>query len=204
VFLELSLAVLATLHGTAACVLLLLLVACAGIGAPWGQDVLLLAAAGLTSHGGLHPVPAMLAAWFGILAGDALSVWTGHYFGARWVRRPWAARFVPPQRLPALEERMRRHAGIFSFLTRLLPGQRASLFFIAGTLRMPYRPFFIGNGVAALLQVALFFYGARALGWQWQAFAPRFEQADDLLTLALLVVLLVWWWHARRGAGPRS
>jgi membrane-associated protein len=198
-FQELSLDLLASLHGPAAHALLFLLVACAGIGAPWVQDIVLLAAAGLTLQaGGLHPILAAATAWLGIMAGDALSVWFGHRYGARWVRRPWAARFVPPQRLPGLEEGMARHAALFSFVTRFLPGQRGTLFFIAGSLRLPWRPFLAANSLAALLQVGIIEFGARAFSWRWQSMRSPLEQVDDLLTIALVVVLLAWWLRARR------
>jgi membrane protein DedA with SNARE-associated domain len=93
---------------------------------------------------------------------------------------------------------MRRHAGLLSFVTRFLPGQRGTLYFLFGSLRMPYRPFFVADGAAAWLQVVLFFFGVRSLGWQRASLAPAFDRADDLLTLALVVVLLVGWVRARR------
>jgi membrane protein DedA with SNARE-associated domain len=199
VFQELVIDLLGSLHGPPAHALLFLLVALAGIGAPWAQDVVLLAAAALTVQaGGLHPLAMAATAWLAIVAGDALSVWFGHHYGARWVRRPWAARFVPPQRLPGLEEGARRHAEPLSFVTRFLPGQRATVFFLAGSLRMPWRPFLLADGAAALLQVGLWLFAARSLGWTWQGMRGAFERADDWLTLGLVVVLVVWWLRARR------
>ncbi|GAB3651528.1 DedA family protein [Ramlibacter alkalitolerans] len=192
--------VLSTLHGSAACGLLFTAVASAGIGAPWAQDVLLLAAAGLSLHpGGLDAVAVAATAWVAILAGDAISVWFGHHYGARWVRRPWAARFVPPQRLPGLEEGMLRHAALLSFVTRFLPGQRATLYFLFGSLRMPWQPFLAADALAALIQVAVAQVGMRSFGWNWPAFVGPVESADNVLTLALVGVLVVWWMGARRG-----
>jgi membrane-associated protein len=196
---QIALDVLATLHGGPAYGLLFLLVASAGIGAPWAQDILLLAAAGLGLHaGGLDPLAIAATAWLAILAGDALSVWFGHRYGARWVRRPWAARFVPPQRLPGLEEGTRRHAALLSFVTRFLPGQRATLYFIFGSLRLPWQPFLAADALAALIQVGVAQVGTRSLGWNWQAFAGPVDGADTVLTIALIVVLVAWWIRARK------
>ena len=200
-FQELSLGLLTSLHGPHAHELIFLLVALGGIGAPWAQDIVLLAAAGLTVQpGGLNPLAVAATAWLAIVAGDAVSVWCGHRYGARWVRRPWAARFVPPQRLPGLEEGARRHAEPLSFITRFLPGQRATVFFLAGSLRMPWRPFLLADGAAALLQVGLMLFAARSLGWTWQAKGGGFESADDWLTMALAIALVVWWIRARRAS----
>jgi len=196
---QLALEVLATLRGGEAWTLLFLLTATAGMGAPWAQEIVLLAGAGLALRpGGMNALAFAVLAWLAILAGDAFSVWIGHRYGARWVRRPWAARFVPPQRLPGLQEGMRRYAAPVSFVTRFLPGQRGTIFFIAGSLRMPWRPFLAADALAALIQVALAQVGARALGWQWPAFSAPVESADNVLTLVLVGVLLVWWIRARR------
>ena len=183
--------------------MLFLLVAAAGLGAPWAQDVLLLAGAGSAwMAGGMQPLAVAATAWSAILAADALSVWVGHRYGARWVRRPWAARFVPPQRLPGLEEGMRSHAALLSFVTRFLPGQRGTLFFLFGSLRMPWRPFLAGNALAALVQVGAALVGTRAFGWRWQAFDAPVATADMVLTFALALGLGAWWVRARRMQRP--
>ncbi|MEJ8838232.1 DedA family protein [Ramlibacter sp. AN1133] len=200
-FQQIALDLLASLHGGPAYAVLFLFVAAGGLGAPWAQDIVLLAAAGLgLRSGGLDPVAVAATAWLAILAGDALSVWFGHHYGARWVRRPWAARFVPPQRLPGLEEGMRRHAATMSFVTRFLPGQRGTLFFIFGSLRMPWKAFLAADALAALIQVALAQVGTRSFGWSWQASIAPVEVADNVLTLVLVVVLVGWWMRARRSA----
>jgi membrane protein DedA with SNARE-associated domain len=197
VFLEIFLGLLATMHGAAAYALTAWLLFSAGIGAPLSQDILLLASAKL---GSMHPIPLVIVAWLGVIAGDTLSMWIGHRYGARWIRKRWAAKIVAPERLPALEEMMRRYGPMLAFITRFLPGQRGLLYFIYGTLRLPYRTFFIADGIAALIQVPLFVYGAHTLGWQWQALQPRFDRADDILTLAVIAILLGWWLLERRRA----
>lgn len=197
-FLDIALDVLRSLQGASAYFLLFVLLVGSGIGAPFAQDIVLLAAAAFTWQGGLQLAPMLLVAWAGVVAGDLVTLFTGHHYGARWVRQPWAARWVAPERLPAAEAFMRRWGGAFSFVTRFLPGQRATLFFVAGTLRVPYRSFLIANGLAAAVQVPLFAYGARALGWQWQALREPFGRADDVLTLFVLAGLLALWLRLRR------
>jgi membrane protein DedA with SNARE-associated domain len=83
-------------------------------------------------------------------------------------------------------------------VTRFLPGQRNTLFFVAGTLRLPYRTFFLWDGVAAALHVTVLVYGARALGWRWQSLQAPFSRADDVLTAALVLVLFALWLRGRR------
>ncbi|MEJ5989310.1 DedA family protein [Ramlibacter sp. PS3R-8] len=194
-FFDIFLGLLASLQGAAAYGMALWLLFSAGVGAPLSQDVLLLASAKLAS---MQPIPLVLVAWLAVMAGDTLSLWIGHHYGARWIRKPWARRIVAPERLPGLEEKMRRYGGLLAFVTRFLPGQRGTLFFIYGTLRLPYRTFFLANGIAAAIQVPLFVYGARSLGWQWQALQTRFDGADTILTVAVVAILLAWWLRERR------
>jgi membrane protein DedA with SNARE-associated domain len=203
-FQDLALAVLASLRGAEAHSLLFLLLAVGGLGAPWSQDIVLLAAAAITLQGGLDPAAVMGVGVLGVLAGDALSLWFGRHYGARWIRRPWAAKFVPPERLPALEEGMRRYGALLAFVTRFLPGQRGTLYFVAGSLRLQWPVFLWADTAAALVQVPLFLYGVRALGWQWTALGDAFGHADDLLTLLLVIVAVAWWVRARRRPAPGS
>jgi membrane protein DedA with SNARE-associated domain len=196
VFLDIFLTLLATAQGAAAYGMAAFLLFASGSGAPISQDVLLLASAEV---GRLQPVPLAALAWVAVLAADALGMFVGHRYGSRWIRMRWAAHFVPPQRLPAIEAFVHRHGFLLAFVTRFLPGQRATLYFAYGTLRLPYRTFFLADGLAALIQVPLFLWGASQLGWQWQALRPRFDRADDLLTGALALLVLVALW--RRGPG---
>jgi membrane-associated protein len=199
-FLDLAITFLTAQQGLPAYGWLFTLLFLCGIGAPIAQDVLLIAAAQQTLAGALNPVLFVIVAALGLLAGDALTFWTGHYYGARWVRRPWAARLVPPQHLPAMEDLARRHAVPASFVTRFLVGQRGTLFFLTGTLRMPWRGFFLGDGVAAVVHVLLLLAAVHLLGWRWPDLQGIFDRADDRLTLALVVLLFVLWLHARRRA----
>lgn len=196
--LDLLLSVFQTLRGFDAYLVLFVVLFTCGIGGPVSQDVMLLATGAFSLQGIVQPVPAMLIAWVALLAGDALTFWTGHYYGARWVRRPWAHGFVPPERLPGLEQGALRWGAPLSFVTRFLPGQRTTIFFILGTLRLPYRTFFLWDGLAALIHVPLLVLGARSLGWSWQRWRDPLDSADNWLTLAVVLVLLVAWLRRRR------
>lgn len=198
VLLELVLGVLASLHGVRAYEALFLLLFLCGLGMPFSQDMLLLAAAASTLFGAMAPAPLFAVAVAGLLAGDAFTFWIGRRWGARWVRRPWAARFVPPDRLPAWEATARRYALPFSFVTRFLPGQRSTLFFVGGTLRMPWGRFLAGNGVGAIVYVGVLLYGARSLGWGWSRLQEPFDRVDNVLTAVLLLLVFAALWRLGR------
>jgi membrane protein DedA with SNARE-associated domain len=172
-----------------------------GLGMPLSQDLFLLAAATTTLMGVLKPVPLVLLAWAGLLAGDTVTFWTGRYFGARWIRLPWAQRYVPPPALARVEAGTRRWGPLLAFAARLLPGQRGTLFFVYGTLRMPWWQFLAFDALAAAVHVPLLVYGARALHWRWEAWQGPLDHVDDVLTLGL-VVLVIWWVRRQKPVNP--
>ena len=184
-FLDIVLSVLATLRGGDAYFLLFALLFACGIAGPISEDALLLAAATFGSQGGMQPFAMMLVAWLGLMAGDTLTFWTGRGWGARWIRRPWAQRFVPPERLPGLEAGVRRWGPVLAFITRFLPGQRTTLFFVF-------------NGVAAPIYAPVLVFGVRLLGWDWQRWRGPLESVDNGLTLLSVVVIVGWCWSAGR------
>src|SRR4051812_39793301 len=112
---------LQTLQGVPAYALLFALLFSCGIGAPLNEDILLLAAAALTLRGVMEPVPLMVVAWFGLVAGDALVFHWGHRFGTRLLRHRVAARIVPEQRLLALQATMLRYGPAYIFVVRFMP-----------------------------------------------------------------------------------
>ena len=165
-----------------------LLVAC-GIGAPMNEDVVLLAAAALTLTGVMQPLPLIAVAWFGLVAGDALIFHWGYRYGARILRHRWFARILPGQRLTAMQERVRRGGPASIFVIRFLPGIRTALFFAAGTLKIPYRTFFLFNGLAAAIELPLLVFGVRYLGGRWKEILPAIQQAQGWLLLGVIAIV---------------
>lgn len=171
-----------------------LLVAC-GIGAPMNEDIVLLAAAALTLTGVMQPVPLIAVSWFGLIAGDALIFHWGYRYGARILRHRWFARILPEQRLTAMQQRVQRGGPASIFVIRFLPGIRTALFFAAGTLKIPYRTFFLFNGLAAAIELPLLVFGVRYVGGRWKEILPAIQQAQGWLLagvigfVALFIVL---------------
>lgn len=165
-----------------------LLVAC-GIGAPMNEDVVLLAAAALTLTGVMQPLPLIAVAWFGLVAGDALIFHWGYRYGARILRHRWFARILPGQRLTAMQERVRRGGPASIFVIRFLPGIRTALFFAAGTLKIPYRTFFLFNGLAAAIELPLLVFGVRYVGGRWKEILPAIQQAQGWLLLGVIAIV---------------
>ena len=195
-------AFLQSLQGFPAYALLFALLFSCGIGAPMNEDIVLLAAAALTLKGVMEPVPLMVVAWFGLVAGDALVFHWGHRFGARLLRHRWAARIVSEARLLSLQETMRRYGPAYIFVVRFMPGVRTALFLAAGSLKMPYRHLFLYDGLAALVELPLLVYGVRYVGGNWEQILALVTRFQFVLVPVIVFVVFGLWLYAR-GRGKR-
>jgi membrane protein DedA with SNARE-associated domain len=188
---------LQSLQGAPAYALMFGLLFGCGIGLPMNEDIVLLAASALTLKGVMDPVPLMVVAWFGLVGGDALVFHWGHRFGTRLLRRPFLARIVPPQRLEAMQNTMRRYGPAYIFVVRFMPGVRTALFFAAGSLKMPYRHLFIYDGLAALVELPLLVYGVRYVGGRWEEILAMIHRFQGVIVPAIVVLLLAVWLYRR-------
>lgn len=199
--LETVLGSLQALQGAPAYALVFAALAGSGFGLPINEDLLLLAAAALTLHGIMEPVPLAIVAWTGILLADTLVFHWGHRFGARLLRHRLAARALPPGRLEAMQARVRRWGPAALALVRFLPGLRSAVLFAAGSLKLRHRDLWLYDGLAGAVEIPLLVWTVRALGGQWQAVVGHLERWQSVLLPAAAVLVLVavgWVLLARR------
>jgi membrane protein DedA with SNARE-associated domain len=129
-------------------------------------------------------------------AGDNFGYLFGRKAGRRLLDR-WKFLLHISQRDLATGERlMRRHGRLAIFLARWVWGFRIMAGPLAGSLRMPWRPFCVFNFLGA----AAWATTIAVIGYEFGRFSSPyefFEKADLALTLGL-VVLGVYWWHRYR------
>jgi membrane protein DedA with SNARE-associated domain len=190
-------AFLQSLQGVPAYALLFGLLFASGFGLPINEDILLLAAAALTLKDVMDPLPLMAVAWCGLLAADTLVFHWGRVLGVRLLRHRFMARWVPEPRLVAMQNTMLRYGPGYIFLVRFMPGMRTTLFFAAGSLKMPYRYMLIYDGTAALVELPLLVYGVRYVGGRWQEILALVQRFEGLLVPGILVLVLGVWLYSR-------
>jgi membrane protein DedA with SNARE-associated domain len=91
-----------------------------------------------------------------------------------------------------MQQRVRRGGPASIFVIRFMPGIRTALFFAAGTLKIPYRTFFVYDGLAAAVELPLLVYGVRFVGGRWQQILGAIEQFQVYLLSALALLALVF------------
>jgi membrane protein DedA with SNARE-associated domain len=143
----------------------LIAVAIESTGIPFpGETMLLLAAiyAGTTHRLALPLVIAAAAS--GAILGDNLGYWAGREGGYRLVRRYGPYIGVDERGLRLGQYLFEKHGGKVVFFGRFIAILRAWAAFIAGTNRMPWRPFLLYNALGGIVWSTLCGVGAYFLG----------------------------------------
>jgi membrane protein DedA with SNARE-associated domain len=164
------------------------LLAC-GLGVPIPEDITLIAAGVLASLGSISLSGAIVAGFFGVLAGDTILFNLGRFYGRRAFQLPIIRRWMTPRRIALAERRVIRNSHVICFTARFLPGLRAPIYLTAGILGVRPLVFYSLDGFAALISVPLWVL----LGhWLGQNLDQAFQVAERMqLSLIGLVILLI-------------
>ena len=61
----------------------------------------------------------------------------------------------------------------------------------AGTLKIPYRTFFLFNGLAAAIELPLLVFGVRYIGGRWKEILPAIQQAQGWLLAGVVAIVVI-------------
>lgn len=188
-------------------VILGLLLIC-GLGVPLPEDITLIGAGLLAALGSISLPGALIAGFFGVLAGDAILFNLGRKYGRAVFDLPGFRRVFTPERVAAAERRVLSNSRFICFTARFLPGLRAPIYLTAGIMGVKPTIFYALDGFAALISVPIWVVG----GW-W--FALKFDidtglryakDAQGLLVLAVATTIAIYFVirRLRRGRRPVS
>ncbi|MFZ5832969.1 MAG: DedA family protein [Planctomycetota bacterium] len=174
----------------------------AGAGLPVPEEVVVVSAGILSSHGHLDPWLAFAVCLAGAIAGDSVMYFIGYHFGRGVVREhPWYAHFLTPQREAQVEHLFHRHGLKLFFVARFLVGLRSPVYLTSGILHVPYRRFLLIDLVSATVVVGTFF----SLSFYYGTTITRWIQdlsmgLSIVLLLALLLASGIILWRNRKRA----
>jgi|GEM_PF-344417 len=178
-----------------------------GIGLHISEDFLLIPAGAAIFHGHMTWSETILAAYFGLVLGDAGWIWVCRNFGTRLVHSKRFLRMMGPRRLLEAKYAMEDRGVIVLILARFIPGTRTPVLTMTGILHMPWWKFlaveFSTVAVTAPVQIGIGYVAA--IGYE------QAKGFGDMLTLGLAGVALVvagffavrWWKQAKARKGPR-
>ena len=146
----------------------------ASVGAPLPIALLLVVTGSLAAQGAMNLWTAIAVAGTGSVLGDLTGYCIGRWGGTALVNR-FSRIIGGPRRLEEIEERARRRAGLYIFLTRWLLSPLGPWVNLAsGTARYPWHRFLLWDVVGEFFGVALYI----SLG---QIFSDRVMALDSVL-----------------------
>lgn len=178
-----------------------------GIGLHVSEDFLLIPAGAAIFHGHMTWTETIVAAYFGLVIGDAGWIWVCRNFGTRLVHSKRFLRMMGPRRLLEAKHAMETRGAIVLILARFIPGTRTPVLTMTGILHMPWWKFLAVelSTVAVTVPVQIGVGYVAAVGYE------HAKGVGDMLTLGLAAVALViaavvgfrWWKQAKSRKGPR-
>lgn len=204
-FMDSLMALLHSLQGAPAYLLLFGVLVGSGVGLPVNEDLLLVGAAALTLRHVMEPVPLVAVAWCGVLCADGLIFHWGRRFGPQLLRHRLTAKALPPRRVDAMQRALQRWGPAYIFAVRFMPGVRTALLFAAGSMQVRYRHFFLFDGAAALVELPLLVWAVRQVGGRWEEILALVQRWQGILLPLVLALAVGAWlavrWRSRRRGG---
>ena len=134
---------------------LFLLIILGTLGLPFPEDAILILAGFLVANETISALSAFSAVYSGLIVTDFFLYCVGKKYGRKLVGHKRFQKFISPERLLKIEEKLKKWGIPAVFVGRHLFGVRAQIFLAAGVIRMPYGKFLMADGTSALLSIAL-------------------------------------------------
>lgn len=176
-----------------------ILLAC-GLGLPIPEDITLFAAGVLAYYGSANVYWMIVVSFVGVMSGDSVIFFLGAKYGRKITHRWPFRKILTPDRLDQVSDRLRKGGNKVIFMARFMPGLRAPIFFSSGMLHVPFRVFFLFDGIAALLSVPAIVYTVYYFGDELDRVVSviRNVQHGILLIIFGIVLIFVAKWLFKR------
>ena len=177
---------------------LLLLLSAAGLGVPISEDLVLLIAGALASHGVTRFVPTLLAGYFGVILGDALIYHWGKKLGPAAYEHRLVRKVISPERADKLRRHFARHGFWTVVVGRHTPGLRAPIFFLSGASGVSFGTFLLADMLSAAVTVPAVVTLGYLFGEHLDDIRRLLHEAHWIIGAAVLAGVAVWWLVRKR------
>lgn len=129
-----------------------------GLGLPFPEDLPLILAGVASSKNIVSLKGIFVTCYVGVMVGDQMMFFFGHYFGQRLLTASTKSTFLPyitQEKVDEVREGLRKRRLLFIFIGRHLFPIRSVTFITAGALRIPFLEFLLADAIAALASVSL-------------------------------------------------
>jgi membrane protein DedA with SNARE-associated domain len=175
-----------------------LVVILGNIGLPVPEETVLAVAGYLVWSGRVQLLPVLIVALVSAVAGDNFGYWLGRRYGRAAVER-YAGWLLTPARVVVAESFVSRYGALAVCVARFVGGFRFLAGPLAGAVGLPFRSFFRGNLVGALLFVPYAVGIGYAVGYGLGPHMAHLQHALGgighmmLLFAIIMVAVLVAW-----------
>ncbi len=157
-----------------------------GCGVPIPEDMPLLVAGVLVQTKQVPLTLMFIVAYVGVLSGDLILFYIGRRYGHHVPRLPLLRKHMTEKRIVRAENYFEKHGGKTIFVARFLLGVRGSVWFAAGTCKIPLWKFLAYDGAAALIFVP----ALMALGYLGASQFDRVTQWAGWVQVGILIAVL--------------
>jgi len=160
-----------------------------GLGVPLPEDITLIGAGILSALGSISLTGAMLAGFFGVMAGDAFLFTIGRIYGRRAFDLPVIRTIMTQRRIALAERKIMRNSHFICFTARFLPGLRSPIFLMSGIMGVRPLVFYGLDGFAALISVPIWVLVGH---WVGENIDHAFKLAERIqLSLGAVIVIAI-------------
>jgi membrane protein DedA with SNARE-associated domain len=148
----------------------------------------------------LNLLPALAAAYAGVVIGITTTYWIGNKLGMPLIEKYGKWIFLKPIHLKKTRKMYEKYGNKMLLFGFLLPGVRQFNSYFAGIIHIPYRTFALYAYTGAALWVTLFIGIGYVFGNQWQLVFTWIEHFLKFILIILcctVVIFLVWKWRDR-------
>ncbi len=158
----------------------------AGYLLPFPEEILLVLIGYVSALRYVQVLAASLVALVGILIGDNILYWLG-LKGAKLVVR--FEKLIRPEKLQEYKDHLARFSGRTIFAARFIPTARVLVPLLAGTLRIPWKRFFLFDFLAGLIGIPSFVLLGYLYENQLAVLISKVEAVRHTVSLLFLLVL---------------
>jgi len=170
----------------------LFLICCVtGLLIPVPEDLVVLYAGWLIAEGTRDWTSTVLIVSLGMLIRDLLTYALGRTAGNWLLERPWTERVIGRRKLARAREMFAERGTTAVVIGRFLVGMRVPVFFIGGSMRLPFRKFLVLDAIGVMLSVPLLLLLGNVFG------QPLIDGARQVLkhtswSIAVITAITVW------------
>lgn len=174
-----------TPYGTHSLIVIFAILLACGFGLPMPEDIILISAGILASHGIIDLYHAHLVCFFGVIIGDGIIYLLGMKLGPQIKNRGPFKKILTPERNERVTEIFRKYGTKVIFMARFMPGLRMPIFLTSGMFHVKWWIFLGLDGFAALISVPVWVY----LGYLFGSNLEQLEKITHQFQVALYTAL---------------